>query len=210
MKKREPTRSPLADLGVADARLCLDFVNTEGLERNSPPDRLESLDLFLDWAARHGLVDRASARTLAAARRAKAVESFLQRARVLREALYRVLSALSAGARPPREELAIVNRELAEGLPGLRLDWVQQKVRLVPADQPVALEGLLWPIAASAADLARSPLLDRLKECRSDGCSWMFIDESKNRSRRWCDMADCGNRAKARRYYHRHSEKRPG
>ena len=208
MKAKQTTRRLLSNLGNAEAGLCLEFVNTEGLERNGPPDRLQDLGLFLEWATRHSLVDRGEAQTLAAGE-PEASESFLRRAQVLREALYRVLAAQVSGSRPPKEDLAIVNGELAEGLPKLRLDWVRRGFELVPSGGTVTLEGLLWPIAASAADLLRSPLFERVKECRADGCSWMFIDESKNRSRRWCDMADCGNRAKARRYYHRHTEKRP-
>jgi predicted RNA-binding Zn ribbon-like protein len=45
--------------------------------------------------------------------------------------------------------------------------------------------------------------LDRVRSCQGDTCGWLFLDMSKNRSRRWCSMSDCGNTAKARRYYHR-------
>ena len=62
---------------------------------------------------------------------------------------------------------------------------------------------MLWRLAVDASDLLTSTDLDRVRECSGDTCSWLFLDRSRNRSRRWCDMADCGNRAKARRHYSR-------
>lgn len=60
-----------------------------------------------------------------------------------------------------------------------------------------------WPIVYSAAKLLASSGLDRVRQCAGDDCGWLFLDTSRNHSRRWCDMADCGNRAKARRHYRR-------
>ena len=62
---------------------------------------------------------------------------------------------------------------------------------------------ILWPIARSAAELLTSPDVADLRECASDRCSWLFLDRSRTRRRRWCDMKVCGNRAKARRHYRR-------
>jgi predicted RNA-binding Zn ribbon-like protein len=62
---------------------------------------------------------------------------------------------------------------------------------------------MLAPIVKSAADLLLSDMLDRVKQCEGDPCGWLFLDTSRNRSRRWCSMEDCGNRAKARRFYQR-------
>ena len=59
---------------------------------------------------------------------------------------------------------------------------------------------MLWPVARSAADLLTSDDLGRVRECAGERCNWLFIDRSKNHSRRWCDMQDCGNVAKVRRY----------
>src|SRR5260221_3971430 len=89
--------------------------------------------------------------------------------------------------------------------------------RLVPAAvgyslhwpaQPDALDRMLWPVAYSAADLLTNPeLLSRVGECADDrGCGYLFLDMTKNRSRRWCDMKDCGNRAQAQRHYERKKE----
>ena len=61
---------------------------------------------------------------------------------------------------------------------------------------------MLWPIVESAAELLTSERRSRIGQCADDrGCGWLFLDATKNRSRRWCAMGDCGNRAKARRHY---------
>jgi len=65
------------------------------------------------------------------------------------------------------------------------------------------LTSMLWPVAVSAAGLLTSPQLVRLRDCANTACGWLFIDHSKNASRRWCDMGECGNRAKARRFRER-------
>jgi predicted RNA-binding Zn ribbon-like protein len=64
----------------------------------------------------------------------------------------------------------------------------------------------LYPIVKSAADLLVSAQLDRIRVCADPQCGWLFLDSSRNRSRRWCSMDTCGNRAKARRFYKRHQQ----
>jgi predicted RNA-binding Zn ribbon-like protein len=65
------------------------------------------------------------------------------------------------------------------------------------------LDGMLAPIAWSAVELLRGGELDRVKTCGKESCGWLFVDRSRNRSRRWCDMSDCGNAEKARRFHQR-------
>jgi predicted RNA-binding Zn ribbon-like protein len=62
------------------------------------------------------------------------------------------------------------------------------------------LERPLWPVARSAAELLTSAKLDRVKVCGGEGCGWMFLDESRNASRKWCESRDCGNRERVRQY----------
>ena len=61
--------------------------------------------------------------------------------------------------------------------------------------------GLLSPVLWSAADILVSADLKRLRQCANKRCLWLFFDDSKNRTRRWCSMQACGNRAKAQRHY---------
>ena len=74
---------------------------------------------------------------------------------------------------------------------------------VLAADDEGALDRPLWPVLRSAAALLTSDDIARIRECAAERCAWLFIDHSRNRSRRWCDMRDCGNRAKARRHYAR-------
>jgi len=189
------------EFGVAPLDLCLALVNTEGVVRNSPPDRLDSLELFLEWADARALAGDTALEKLRHTGRDEAA-AFLSRARTLREALYKIFSQAIDG-RPAEAEMGILDRVLEEALAHLTLRWSGNGFAWVLPAPPGRLDELLWPIALSAADLLRSERLDRVKECGSATCSWMFIDESRNRSRRWCDMSDCGNRAKARRFYRR-------
>jgi predicted RNA-binding Zn ribbon-like protein len=61
----------------------------------------------------------------------------------------------------------------------------------------------LWPIVLAAAELLTSAGRARVRECAAHGCGWLFLDTSRSQRRRWCTMASCGNRAKARRFYER-------
>jgi predicted RNA-binding Zn ribbon-like protein len=180
--------------GDPPLRLCLDFVNTEGAVRNDPPDRRDDTELFTAWAAERGL---GSLAVPAGGTR------FLERARELREALYRIFTASTRGTAPASTDLDVLNAVLGEAMARFRLTALPDGISWTLRGGDRA-EGALELIALSAAKLLTSERLDRVKECASDTCSWMFLDESRNRSRRWCDMADCGNRAKARRYYQRH------
>jgi predicted RNA-binding Zn ribbon-like protein len=123
---------------------------------------------------------------------------------MIREVIYGIVVAVLHNKPPAASDLASFNRELQSAL---------QHLRVVPGRRgfiwnwefdPSGLEGMLWPILRSAADLLTSERQDRIGQCADDrGCGWLFLDTTKNRSRRWCAMEDCGNRAKARRHYQR-------
>jgi predicted RNA-binding Zn ribbon-like protein len=65
---------------------------------------------------------------------------------------------------------------------------------------PSPLYSPSWPVVRSAAELLTSPKLGRVKVCGGEGCGWMFLDESRNASRKWCESRDCGNRERVRQY----------
>jgi predicted RNA-binding Zn ribbon-like protein len=65
------------------------------------------------------------------------------------------------------------------------------------------LESVLWPVARAASALLTSADLSRLRECGGRGCGWLFLDRSRNHSRQWCRMEDCGNVSKVRRFRQR-------
>ena len=194
----------LDGLQLVGGRPSLDFINTEGLVRNGPPERIPTYQSLAAWSVVAGVVDEdtASRLTSRAGRSAAECSAVLDRAIQLREALYRIFAATIEGDPPDTEDRSVLHRELSEALRHLRAvpaegHWGWQ---FVDAD---SLDALLWPLARDAAYLLTSRDIDRLRECSGTDCAWMFVDRSRNRSRRWCDMAECGNRSKARRFYRR-------
>lgn len=191
---------------------CLDFVNTVGGREPagpSPGTRVvaDKLMTYLDlvaWGRHAGLLTDAAARRLVgeAGKSPREAARVFARATALREALYRTLRSLIEGTRVRPADLAIVNTELAAarsqerlaaGRHGLRWEW----------PEPEGLDAALWPVSRVAAALFASPHVSRLHLCGGEGCGWLFLDRSRNRSRRWCAMEDCGNVAKVRRFRQR-------
>jgi predicted RNA-binding Zn ribbon-like protein len=125
-----------------------------------------------------------------------------RRAIELREAIYRIFRSKMLSEAPRAAELLVLNEVLAAVPPrvriapsGGRLGWWTGATRSGPSD-------LLAPIAWSAADLMTGARAQRVRQCEDNkGCGWLFLDESRAGTRRWCSMGDCGNRAKARRHY---------
>ena len=134
----------------------------------------------------------------------------LEQARELREAIYRIWVAEAHQELPPVEDVELLNSVLARALSHQRLDREGDRYALNWRDDD-ALESILWRVVKSAAELITSEEAKLVRQCEAfatSDCAWLFIDETRNRSRRWCSMASCGNRAKARRHYHR-TRKRP-
>lgn len=109
----------------------------------------------------------------------------------LREAAYTVLSAMAAARRPDREEALMLETTIKAAVQDAGLLFQPGRLGL----QAGPLGGLHDRLALSLFDLLRSEDLGRLRECA--GCSHLFIDHGRGPGRRWCDMARCGNRAKA-------------
>ncbi|MFG1690968.1 CGNR zinc finger domain-containing protein [Gemmatimonadota bacterium] len=197
---------------MSDNRICLEFTKTVGWEaRDRPDDELLAFDNLVEWCVTHDLLDTLEAKEcLAVARRnPEDAARVFRRALDLRSLVYRILSRVSGGGRPEASELEALNGLLPDVLKRRCLehgpDGVQWGWRWDPPD----LGRVLAPIILSVADLLASEELDRLRVCDGDGCGWLFIDQSRNRSRRWCDMGDCGNRAKAKRFRERTRTDRP-
>ena len=190
--------------------LALDFVNTIGGLRDQPPygedELLESYEDLLVWCVRLGVISDADSRKLgrAAARDQKAARRALRRAHELRELLYATFRPLADGAEPPAELLdklrdtdrrALANARLAPARDGatsaMRWTW----------PPPLDLDDPLRPIAHAAIELLTGGPLEHLKICAN--CRWLFLDKSRNHSRRWCSMQECGTQMKQRRFVER-------
>lgn len=187
--------------------LALDLVNT-GSERVDGVAQTERLRDYADlvmFARRQELVGPKRAATLLAeaAKRPEAAAAVTERARALRETIFRVFHPISVSGRPADEDVTALNEFLEEGLRYRRLEPNEQCCGWSWSAGEEPLAQMLWPIAHSAAELLVSGELTRIKKCGNDTCDWLFYDSSRNQSRRWCDMKECGNRAKARRHYAR-------
>ena len=198
--------------------VCLDFVNTVGgrISKGGRKgardyadtvvrDKIPGYDDLMTWAQLAGVLAQPETRGLArrAAAQPKKAAAVLARATALREALYRIFKSVveswparAADVEALRRELKIArSHERLTPSPGAFVwNWV---------DQQEALDRVLWPVAKSAAELLTSRDLARVRQCGGDECGWMFLDTSRNRSRQWCDMKDCGNRSKVRRFRER-------
>jgi len=209
----DETGTNAGTLGLLGRRLSLDFANTADWHASDHP--VESLTSYSDlvaWSQHVGiLTDHRAQRLLKeAARRLVDATAVLERAIALREAIYRIFSAISHGHPPQAADLATFNAELSGALAQSQIVSTAEGFTWDWAGAEDALDGILWPLLHDAAGLLTSEELDRVGQCADDRCGWLFLDTSRNRSRRWCSMEDCGNRAKARRHYERKRAVRRG
>ncbi len=204
MTLRNPSQ---AASGFVSEKLCLDFVNTaEWHASKHPIERLSTYESLVAWARRADLLDAASVAVLLREARGHptAAAAALKHAVALREIIYRILVATIEGRPVEESDLAKFNRALASSLPHLRVQAGRNNFDWAWRTDDRSLEQVLWPILRSAAELLTSGRLRRVGQCADDrGCGWLFLDTTKNGSRKWCEMKDCGNRAKARRHYQR-------
>jgi predicted RNA-binding Zn ribbon-like protein len=187
-------------------RTCLDFVNTASQRRVGPfLDKLVSYEDLLNWAVQAEQLTEPEAAELRekAACDPTGTAQVLERARALREAIYRVFVARAEGVTLPADDLQLISAENARAAAKRVLTADSVGCCTFEFSCADELDRPLWPVAVSAVNLASSDAAERVKECGTENCNWLFLDTSKNRSRRWCDMKECGNRAKARRHYER-------
>ena len=202
----DQTETKAGTLTLMGGRLSLDFANTADWHASEQPvEFLTSYDELVAWGLHVGTLTNPQAQRMldrAAVRPLEAMAA-LHEAINLREVIYRLFSAIAQGNVPAADDLEAFNVELALVLArsqivptaeGYAWDWT--------GDED-ALDRMLWPVVRDAADLLTSGELSRVGRCADERCGWLFVDTSRNHSRRWCSMEACGNRAKARRHYHK-------
>lgn len=188
--------------------LCLDFSNTLHDRSTTPRESLNSYDDFVQWGQEAGILAENEATRLRAeaTRHPNEAEHVRQQAITLREAIFRIFYARLHDALPEENDLATLNAMLARAMTrasihstgnGFAWDW---------SGDDGELERIYWPIARSAAELLTAEALESVRMCAAEDCGWLFLDTSKNHTRRWCDMKSCGNRAKARKHYKKAQE----
>jgi predicted RNA-binding Zn ribbon-like protein len=179
--------------------VALDFANAVGSRHTDAPiDHLPSYRQLLDFARQCELLPAAQLARMArqAAEDPAGAAAALRRAVELREALYRLFAGAARGRSPEAGDLALLNRAVGRMQIGRDFEWQW-------AAGPDALDAMLGPIVRAALELLMSKRRERVRVCAADDCVWVFLDTSKNRSRRWCDMKQCGNRNKVRRFHRR-------
>jgi predicted RNA-binding Zn ribbon-like protein len=194
--------APVETMDLRGGDVGLDFVNTaSGRDSGVLREKLRVYDDLVTWAERVELTTPARGRRLRASARTSADEAraVLERAHALREAMYRILGTDA----PDAGDLDLLSDEAGRAAAERRL-VAGREAYVFAWPESDRLEQLIWPVALSAAELLTSEDRPRVKECAADDCNWLFLDMSRNRSRRWCDMKVCGNRAKARRFSERH------
>jgi predicted RNA-binding Zn ribbon-like protein len=201
IKRRRPPRFELTG-----GALCLDFVNT--LDDRFSAEPKELLQHYVDlarFAEDTGIltdlqVDRLMTRSMQQPDTAKrALASAIQ----LREAISEIFYALVGKKAVPAAAVVILNQHVQEAAQHLALVAGRRYFEWKFESDSYDLFAPLWPIARDAAELLASERVEYVRACASKTCEWLFLDESKNHRRRWCDMTKCGNRAKVRRFYTR-------
>lgn len=187
---------------------CLDFANT--LDGRATEDATEFLRTWADlvgWSQYAGLTDQATARRLTAATPA-AKRAVLQTAVELREAVFQVFAAIAHDETVPADSLALLQARYAEAMAGA---WLAPGAAAFEWRYDGEAAGRpWWPVVVSAVGLLTTGPLDRIKLCAAEaGCRGLFLDVSKNHSRRWCG-AGCSIEAKVQRQARRRRSARTG
>jgi predicted RNA-binding Zn ribbon-like protein len=195
---------------------ALDFVNTldNRFAADGPVELLGDYGALLRFAAQSQLVEARHAAALAKSVSPAAAARALRAARELREALAAVLYAGVAGRPPASADVLLLEQRFQDASRHRELRWQRSAANTSgpalaswqwgrfarQADLP------LWTLAQSASELVLSHAMQRVRACGADTCRWLFLDTSKNHTRRWCDMKVCGNRMKARRFQARQAQ----
>jgi predicted RNA-binding Zn ribbon-like protein len=190
----------LETLEIIGGALCMDFVNTINSRQHPEHEYLTSYPELANWGAKIGVLSTEQNHRLQkqAKQDEKTAEHALKKAIDNRELLFRLFVKLAKGSEPNKQDMTDFTKVYGEAISSAQL--VREEDRFSPRwklDQN--LEALLWPIIYSAGEILFSKEVNQVKECPS--CGWLFLDTSKNQTRRWCSMNTCGARDKMRRYH---------
>lgn len=199
----------IENLSLVGGHIALDFVNTVGDHLAAQPSEyLNSYANLAVWAAHAGVItlDHAAILTALSMHQPDDAEVALTRTIETREVIFRLLLGAIRKQAPDGADFAAFNAMLANAPGRTRIVSENERYQWRFSGKVESLDDPLWRIVWAAADLLTADQLAQVKICEGDECGWMFLDISRNQARRWCSMADCGNRAKANRYYRRHKD----
>lgn len=186
--------------------LCLDFANTiHNLRAADKEEELRGVSDLLQWAKEAQLLSAADSDRLAAHydRNPREAAAALAKGISIRDLVLSIFIAVASRHSFSAQRLSELNSALAETPGLLRVHKAANKMHAEWMSTADGLQQVFFAVLSSTAELLASERVGRIRECASADCTWLFIDDSRNRSRRWCDMSTCGNRMKARRHYQR-------
>ncbi len=204
------TTNDVSRMRIVGGNLALDYVNTRSGPPAGPPDDdvLHRYEDLVAWACHVGMVTEPEAARLRRQSRTEpeGARVLFGRALRVRDYLDELFRTAATGGQPSGPHLTRLRDDTAEALAHAQIVPRDGRYRWLWTDHQ-DLGRPLWPIVHAAAESLTTGPLDRIKTCA--GCRFIFVDESKNRSRRWCSMEDCGTAAKIRRYTARRAASRP-
>ena len=206
---------PMKKFEFIGGALCLDFLNTlHDAGAEDPEEELSSDADLAAWAAQAGILSASEAGRLQAGavlnpHPGKKRASLWDDARRLREALRQIFQRAARDGTVAPRDVSTLNRLLEHFPAAGRIDRSNGDWTMNWESQAGGTEKIFYAIVKSAAELVASGRWRAVRECASDTCTWMFLDTSKNHSRRWCEMARCGNRDKVQRFRARSQRPRP-
>ena len=181
---------------------ALDFINTVNGRDQTPSDWLDSYTRLLEWAQLVHLLPKKALGVLGrkVQNEPAAAAAALARAKLLREALFALVTGLIAGKAPPKNALAVLQEHWINGINLHELRFDAGRVVPLLRNDAIELDSIAALVAYRMVEYVLPLPTDRLRLCAGTNCAWVFIDSSKAGRRRWCDMAVCGNAAKSRRF----------
>jgi predicted RNA-binding Zn ribbon-like protein len=190
-------------------RLWLDFVNTDDVRRGVRIDVLRDFDALVHWLEVTRVLDaeRAGGISRRAHQQPAGAAAALVDARRIRAALRSLAERGATSERIRADALSEINRVLGRSAGTRRVEWRDDgsfRQSFVPVGD--AFAGLMIPVVESAAEALVHGELSKVRRCADSRCPRVFYDSTRNGRRRWCDMATCGNRAKAARFRAREKE----
>ena len=181
--------------------LSLDFVNTVGyISSADPTEKLNSFSDLIEWSKQGKLISDDEATTIFAETEKNILESdkVFRRVLRLRKSVYDIFKSIINKEEISAKDLTVFNNELSRAMSNAEIFCHESE--LIWDWKNNSLERILFLITRTAAQLLTSSDLEKLKCCLGENCGWLFYDTSKNNRRQWCDMRDCGNLAKAKRF----------
>ena len=208
MVREDTPPSRVVSLALIGGELALDLANTSS--GRGFPGELEHLsrpEHVAEWAGHARILAPEDAAWLAEAVKDETLGArLLGDALSLREDVYQLGRAIAAGRPAPPERVANLARAHARALARAKLAPIGGNFGWTWAPREAPVEAVLGPISLSALTLLQQADLTRVKQCQGEKCGWLFFDATKNKSRRWCEMEVCGNRAKQKRFARTHAK----